>query len=343
MLRGIAAGITGVLLSLVGAIVMSSGTGCTAQVVDVDEVATLNTSIAGYTGDQLVNAAIVMNVATGQGLGQQAQIIGVAAAIAQSGLRNVTATAESSELGLFAQSEAWGSVEQRLDPSHTAVLFYAQLQRSSGWESASPAMVAVQVTGDATADFTGALQPATEIVSALTPIDGPHCQVSGDAQALALELVTHIDGGTLVGLHEAPIDQIRWVAAGNAVPDCGINVKVLQILVLTVRYFDRVGISDINRRCIGSLLGAGTASSHYINGGGHAVDFYMLDGQPVTGADGMSLRLLGLLDPVVESGTRAGQSQCRAAAGVSIRLENFTQFVDSCDHLHVDVAFAKGA
>lgn len=339
MLRGIAVGITGVLLSLAGAVVMSSGTGCTAQPVDVEKVATLKTSVAGYTGDQLVNAAIIMNVATTQGLGQQAQIIGMTAAIAKSGLRN-TATTGSAELGLFAQSEPWGSSEQRLDPTQAALLFYAQLQRMANWQTNAPAVVAVQVTGDGTADFAGALKPATDIVSALTPTDGPQCQVSGDAQALALELVTHIDDGTLTGLGQPPLDQIRWIAEGKNVPDCGVDIRILQIIVIATRHFDRVGISDINRKCTGSLLGAGINSAHYADGGGHAVDFYSLDGRPVTGADWLSIRLIGLLDPVVPDGSRVGQSDCRAAAGVPLALTHFGQIEDDCHHLHIDVRYA---
>lgn len=341
MLRGIAVGITGVLLSLAGAVVMSSGTGCTAQPVDVDKVATLNTSVAGYTGDQLVNAAIIMNVATAQGLGQHAQIIGMTAAIAQSGLRN-TATTGSAELGLFAQSQAWGAAEQRLDPAQAALLFYAQLQRMANWQTTAPAVVAVQITGDGTADFAGALKPATDIVSALTPTDGPQCQVSGDAQALALELVTHIDDGTLTGLGRPPLDQIRWIAEGKNVPDCGVDIRILQIIVIATRHFDRVGVSDINRKCTGSLLGAGINSAHYAEGGGHAVDFYSLDGRAITGADGLSIRLIGLLDPLVPDGSRVGQSDCRAAVGVPLALTHFGQIEDDCHHLHVDVRYATG-
>lgn len=341
MLRGVAVGITGVLLSLVGAVVMSSGTGCTAQPVNVDKVATLGTSVAGYTGDQLVNAAIIMNVATAQGLGQQAQIIGITAAIAQSELRN-SATTGSAELGPFAQSEEWGTAEQRLNPARAALLFYAQLERIEDWQTTTPAVVAVQVTGDGTADFAGALKPATDIVSALTPTDGPQCQVSGDSQSLALELVTHIDDGTLTGLGRAPLDQIRWIAEGKNVPDCGIDIRILQIIVIATRHFDSVGISDINRKCTGSLLGAGVYSAHYADGGGHAVDFYSLDGRPLTGADGLSIRLIGLLEPVVPQGSRVGQSDCRAAAGVPLALTHFGQIDDDCHHLHVDVRHASG-
>jgi hypothetical protein len=61
------------------------------------------------------------------------------------------------------------------------------------------------------------------------------------------------------------------------------------------------------------------------------------DGRNLSGADGLSLRLIGLLDPLVPDGSRVGQSECRAHAGVSLALEHFGQFPDFCNHLHLEV------
>jgi len=336
MLRGIAIGMTGVVLSLVGAVVMSSGTGCSAKPVDVDQVAALDANVAGYSGDQLVNSAIIMNVATARYLGQTAQIVGITAAIAESELRNATAT----EIGLFAQGAQWGSVEERLDPAHAALLFYAQLERIPDWQTSTPAVVATQATGNGSADYTAALKPATEIVSTLTPTQGQECQVSGDSQALALELIQRMDDGTFTAFSD-PEQQIRWIAAGTTVPDCGIDVRTLQIIVLATRQFDRVGVSSINRLCTHDDAGGGTLP-HVREGGGKSVDFYMLDGRNLTGSDGLTLRLIGMLDPIVPAGSRIGQSNCRASDGVPLSLQHFTQFTDTCTHLHVDFADTDG-
>ncbi|MBX3100764.1 MAG: hypothetical protein KF761_14450 [Salinibacterium sp.] len=341
MLKAIAVGVTGVLLSLVGAVVMSSGTGCTAQPVDVDQVAALDTAIAGYSDDQLVNAAIIMNVATARGLGQQAQIVGVTTAIAQTGLRNQTATDGSTGLGVFAQGAAWGSAEQRLDPAHAALLFYARLEQVPNWQTLTPAAAATQITGHGAADYTAALKPATEIVSTLTPTEGQGCQVSGDSQALALELVQAMDGGTFTALTD-PEQQIRWIAEGRTISDCGIDVRTLQVMVLATRQFDRVGVSSINRLCTHDDAGGGTLP-HVREGGGKSVDFYMLDDIPLTGADGLTLRLIGMLDPIVPAESRIGQSNCRDADGVNLGLQHFTEFTDTCNHLHVDFADTDGA
>jgi hypothetical protein len=110
--------------------------------------------------------------------------------------------------------------------------------------------------------------------------------------------------------------------------------------VLAVREFDSVGVSDLNRKCTGQIEGAGIYSSHYKDGGGHAVDFYWLDGNGLSGADGSSLRLIALLDPLMPDGSHVGQSQCRAAAGTPVALTHWTEFEDSCSHLHVDMGSA---
>lgn len=61
----------------------------------------------------------------------------------------------------------------------------------------------------------------------------------------------------------------------------------------------------------------------------------------LTGADGQSLRLIGLLEPVMPDGARVGQPDCRQAEGTALRLGRFTQFDDTCNHLHIDVAYTR--
>jgi hypothetical protein len=111
---------------------------------------------------------------------------------------------------------------------------------------------------------------------------------------------------------------------GGTVP----KTRILQVLVLALQIFDQVGVSDINRKCAGQIEGAGTASSQHFQGGGLAVDFYRLNGQSLTGADGNSLRLISAPDPVMPDLARAGQIQCRAEAGTTIGTSHFAQFDD---------------
>ncbi|MGV8970701.1 MAG: hypothetical protein ACOH10_00135 [Rhodoglobus sp.] len=351
----IALGLTGMLTALGGAVALSSGTGCTPAQVNATQVVANGASVAGFSGDQLTNAAAIINAATGMGLGAQAQAIGVMTAIGESGLRNLNHGDEgdgvtnpdgsaTTSLGLFQQQQWWGSTAERMDPSRAAAKFFGQLIQIPDWQKLTPTAAAHVVQANADPDFyTPFVAPAAAIVATLSAGSTTQgCGVPADAQALALELVTHLDAGTLVGLEQPPIEQIRWAAAGTVVPDCGIDVRTLQIMVLAVRNFDRVGVSSLNRKCTGDLIGGGLQGPHYRDGGGGAVDFYMLDDRNLTGADGLSLRLIGLLDPVVPDGARIGQSNCRAAGGVRLQLQHFGEFADTCHHLHVDVARTDG-
>ncbi|GAA0994421.1 hypothetical protein GCM10009563_11430 [Subtercola frigoramans] len=162
--------------------------------------------------------------------------------------------------------------------------------------------------------------------------------VSPTVQALAAELVADVASGKLVGSFPDHIQEIRNLANGQAVNGCGVDYRVLQTIKVAVDNFSKVGVSDINRHCTGQIEGAGTASSHYANGGGHAVDFYILNGHGLTGADADSLKLIQLLDPLVPAGTNVGQAGC----GRSISLNNMVQFDDTCTHLHIDFGAARG-
>jgi hypothetical protein len=330
---------------------LSSGTGpdCGTGTVDTITVQGMP-AVAGFGGDQLVNAAAIMNAATAAGLPQQAQTLGVMTAIGESSLRNLAYGdavngvtnpdgTPTTSLGLFQQQDGWGSRTARLDPSLSATLFFARLALVPDWQTMAPTEAAHTVQGNADPDhYAPFYEPAAQIVETLTATaGGGGCAVGGNAQALAQELVTHADDGTLTGLVPDHIKEIRWIAQGRQVPDCGINTTILQVIVIAVRNFPSVGISDINRKCTGQIAGAGTASRHYTDGGGHAVDFYRLDGLDLTGFDGQSIRLIGLLDPVMPFGSAVGQSDCRADAGRTLALRNLGQFPDGCTHLHVEV------
>ncbi|CAD6003498.1 hypothetical protein [Agreia sp. COWG] len=164
--------------------------------------------------------------------------------------------------------------------------------------------------------------------------------VSREAQKLATELMAAVAAGKLKGSIPNHIPEIQALADGVVKPDCGIDLRILQVMVIAVRNFDSVAVSDINRKCTNQIEGAGTGSSHYTNGGGHAVDFYLLNGSSLPGADANTIRLAKILDPVMPPGSDLGQSECRAAAGVQLSLTNLKEFPDSCTHMHVDVGNA---
>ncbi len=163
--------------------------------------------------------------------------------------------------------------------------------------------------------------------------------VSPTVQALAVQLMGAVAAGRLVGSTPDHIPEIANLAEGKVVPNCGVDYRVLQAISVALDNFSQVGISDINRKCTGQIEGAGTSSAHYADGGGHAVDFYLLNGSALTGGDARSVQLIRLLDPLVPSGTGLGQIGCRS----SMSLQHFAPFDDTCNHLHIDFLKSDGA
>lgn len=307
-------------------------------------------AVTGYTPEQVGNAAAIMNAATSLGLTAQAQTIGVMTALGESGLRVLDHgdTAGPDSRGLFQQRDSWGSLAQRMDPTASALLFFTRLQTVQGWEQMTPSAAAHAVQINADPDhYTKYFDAATSIVAALSRGAAPAagCAVSADSMTLAQQIMAaHAEGRfvTLAGSDQPDhLFEIEAIATGKVIPDCGIDVGILQAMVVALNNFSSVGVSDINRKCTGQSLGAGANSSHNVDGGGHAVDFYSLNGTPITGADADSIKLIGLLDAIMPKGSRIGQSDCREVAGTTVTPANFSQIVDSCNHLHVDNAFAK--
>lgn len=337
----IAIAVIGLITATGASVALSSGVtnGCVDVEIDAATVRTLD-PIAGYSSDELVNAASIINAGQREGYYAEGQTVAVMVAIAQSGLRNV---ANGSRVGLFQMDGEWGTVAERTDPRQAAGLFYDRFGSIPNLENTgkSPAEIGAAVIGSSNPKkFAAHYTDAVEVVSSLTTLaGGGACAVSGDPVALATELTTAADRGQLRGLSPDHIKEIRWIAQGKVVEGCGIDVRILQVMVIALHTFETVGVSDINRQCTGQLLGAGTGSSHWVNGGGQAVDFYMLGDLALTGADGQSVRLIGLLDPVMPSGARVGQSICRALEGTSVALTNMVEYPDRCNHLHIDVAY----
>src|SRR5690606_34445211 len=84
-------------------------------------VANLPKQVGVYSGKQLENAALIINAGKKLGLNKQGQTIGVMTAIGESTLNNIDRgdTAGPDSRGLFQQraNGAWGTLEERMDPS----------------------------------------------------------------------------------------------------------------------------------------------------------------------------------------------------------------------------------
>jgi hypothetical protein len=130
-------------------------------------------TVAGYGPDQLANAAVIVQVGKDMGVPERGQLVALATAMQESGLRNLN-YGDRDSLGLFQQrpSQGWGSRAQVTDPAYAAGQFYAHLkkvrdyQKLPVWQAAQ----AVQRSGyptkysdheDAAAQVLGAVKGAT--------------------------------------------------------------------------------------------------------------------------------------------------------------------------------------
>jgi len=306
-------------------------------------------NVSGFGRDQLTNAAAIVNAAVAMKLPAAAQTLGVQAAIGESSLVNIAhgdgainpdgSAADS--IGLFQQQSSWGTTAQRRDPTAAATLFFERLAATPDWESldTSVAINKVQRNSDPY-HYAKYRQPAVAIVAYLADLSpasaDDSCKVSADAVALSQQLVAAIDNGTLHVQEARMAQQVRDMAAGTPRPNCHIDVPVLQLITLALRKFGDVGISDLNRLCVGSNLGT---HAHWDKGGGNAVDFTSLNGRPVNGSSPATTDLLNLLASVAPQGTRIGQINCRPS---SSSWPNLTGLYDSCDHQHIDFLYATG-
>src|SRR5680860_248907 len=136
--RVIAVSIAGMVLAIGGSVALSSGTGprCLTTAID-GATASTSRAVAGYRGDQLANAAEIMNAATRLGMSAQAQTLGVMTAMGESSLHNVDHgdAAGPDSRGLFQQRDSWGTLADRMNPAVAAGLFFQRLRGVPGWQT----------------------------------------------------------------------------------------------------------------------------------------------------------------------------------------------------------------
>ncbi|MCH1883668.1 hypothetical protein [Agrococcus sp. ARC_14] len=109
-------------------------------------------SVGSWSGQQLANAAIVIQAGRDLGLSERDVRIGVMTAMGESSLRVVDHgdDAGPDSRGLFQQRTGWGAYEVRMDAYGSAVLFYRALDRLDGRDELAPTRVAhaVQINRD---------------------------------------------------------------------------------------------------------------------------------------------------------------------------------------------------
>lgn len=151
---------------------------------------------AGFSGDQLENAAIILNAGQDRALSDRDLGIAVMVAMGESSLqvlpygddaRNPDGSMNTS-LGLFQQQHWWGTEEQRMDAYDSSVLFYEALEEVDGRGSMAPTLVGNAVQGNLNpTHYASSWAPAVEVASALTggaitlnPDDNGECTGGGN-------------------------------------------------------------------------------------------------------------------------------------------------------------------
>ncbi|WP_334173515.1 CHAP domain-containing protein [Sinomonas sp.] len=168
------------LMLLAAVVVLSPGDGA-AQAAGCGGAAaspriSAPTQAAGFSGEQLANAAVLMDDAKQLGLPVAAQVLVVQAAIGESTLRSIdytdaagTVNGVAVTVGILQQDDSYGPRSARLDVAKAGTGFLSRLKDVPGWESLEPTIAIHRVQRNADpqhyAKYRGA---ALEVVQSLS-------------------------------------------------------------------------------------------------------------------------------------------------------------------------------
>jgi murein DD-endopeptidase MepM/ murein hydrolase activator NlpD len=164
-------------------------------------------SIAGYTGEQLANAATIVRTGQALGVDVRGQAIGVMTAMGESSLMAVDHgdAAGPDSRGLFQQraNGAWGSYVDRMDPATSATSFFRALVQVPGWQTLPPTIAAHRTQHNADPyHYARWWDTALEVMAALS--GGPVAGLAPGTGSLACTGATPL--GPVVGGWTIPAD-----------------------------------------------------------------------------------------------------------------------------------------
>ncbi|MFB4193348.1 C40 family peptidase [Streptomyces carpaticus] len=122
--------------------------------------------------EQVPHAVTIQATGAAMDIPARGQIIALATALQESGLRNLN-YGDRDSLGLFQQrpSQGWGTAEQVRDPVYASTKFYEGLRQVSGWESLTVTQAAQAVQRSAYPDAYAKWEPlATALQQAIDPL-----------------------------------------------------------------------------------------------------------------------------------------------------------------------------
>lgn len=168
------------LITAVGGAAMTalSGGGSGAR-FDAGSVACSTTGaptrpVPGYSPEQIANAATIVAVGKRLQVPEHGQVVAIAAALQESGLRNLD-HGDRDSLGVFQQrpSQGWGTPAQIMNPAYAATAFYRRLLDIRGWQQMSLNDAAQSVQRSATPTAYGRHAPAAQALTAA--VSGATC------------------------------------------------------------------------------------------------------------------------------------------------------------------------
>ncbi|WP_433860297.1 C40 family peptidase [Streptomyces kronopolitis] len=176
----------------------------------------------GLRAEQIKNAQVI--IATGQKMqiSSRGQVVAIAAALQESGLRNVDG-GDRDSLGLFQMrpSQGWGTREQILNPAWAAGKFYRALRSVNGWEEmpVTDAAQAVEKSGfpDAYAQHE---RRAVQIVASIGSSTGEVTQVDTGGCTPAEDTPAGPAGDALQTMLKQVGKPYVWGATGPDSFDC---------------------------------------------------------------------------------------------------------------------------
>lgn len=177
--------------------------------------------------------------------------------------------------------------------------------------------------------------------------------VPATAQAAAQKLLEDYNQGTLIieWAERAIIpNELQPIANGTIgqTPQCNIDKRTLQTLVIIIRNYGSVQVSDLNRHCAndGVATCASNPTSRHCTppGAPNAMDLTYIGSARTRGNDGPTNILLPFLDSFLPAGSRAGQASGADGCGAYWMppLRNISRFADYCTHIHIDFGSSTG-
>jgi hypothetical protein len=166
-----------------------------------------------------------------------------------------------------------------------------------------------------------------------TPTSNGPVAVSGNAKQLAQQILSNHNINLSCYSSSVPQD-VQAAADGKPGTAGAMTSSAILQLIATVVKDHNVCVTAIQSNGQGHSAG----SLHY---SGDAVDFGNLDGTLLTGRDSGSVTIIKIAEGILPKGSGFGQLKdpvTGALCGPLISLpDGFTQFADTCNHLHVQV------